>query len=72
MKLDITEIMNRRKDRLDFGFDFEFPDSPDGALLPEGVTLAGPAQIDCRVTDVNGFHGARSAEMRMRKMPRGV
>ena len=55
MKLDITEIMNRRKDRLDFGFDFEFPDSPDGALLPEGVTLAGPAQIDCRVTDGNGF-----------------
>ena len=55
MKLDITEIMNRRKDRLDFSFDFKFPDSPDGALLPAGVTLAGPAQIDCRVTDVNGF-----------------
>ena len=55
MKLDITEIMNRRKDRLDFSFDFKFPDFPDGALLPAGVTLAGPAQIDCRVTDVNGF-----------------
>ncbi len=55
MKLDITEIMNRRKARLDFSFDFEFPDSPDGALLPAGVTLAGSAQIDCRVRDVNGF-----------------
>ena len=61
MKLDITEIMNRRKDRLDFSFDFKFPDSPDGALLPAGVTLAGPAQID--------FHGTRSAEVRMREMP---
>lgn len=74
MKLDITEIMNRRKDRLDFSFDFKFPDSHDGALLPAGVTLAGPAQIDClrngrkRIYQ-SGFHGTRSAEVRMREMP---
>ena len=55
MKLDITEIMNRRKDRLDFSFDFKFPDSHDGALLPAGVFVAGPAHIVCGVSEVFGF-----------------
>lgn len=55
MKLDVTEILNKRKRALDFTFEL-LPDGSEGyALLPDGVGLASPARIDCRAEDVNGY-----------------
>lgn len=67
MKLDITEIMNRRKSEMNFSFDFDFPTEGEYASLPEGVCLNESARVDCRVTDVNGFIKAEfdvSADLR--------
>lgn len=55
MKLDVTELLNKRKSTLDFSYDL-LPDGTEGyALLPDGVTFNSPAHIDCRAEDVNGY-----------------
>jgi len=55
MKLDITEIMNKRKSELSFSFGFMPDESEDFALLPEGLCFNTEAQVDVRCTDVNGY-----------------
>lgn len=55
MKLDMTEILNKRKSSLDFFYDL-LPTGDEGwALLPDGVELDSPARIDCLAEDVNGY-----------------
>lgn len=55
MKLDVTEILNKRKKSLDFFFEL-LPDGSEGyALLPDGERFASPARIGCRAEDINGY-----------------
>lgn len=57
MKLDLTEIMNKRKEALDFEYDLT-PDeagNDDFALLPDGEELAGPVHVRAHAFDANSY-----------------
>ena len=54
MKLDLTEILNKRRETLDFEFELD-PDSGEFALLPDGERYAAPVRVRARAFDANGY-----------------
>ena len=55
MKLDLTEIQNKRKDTLDFDFEIDPGERDDFALLPWGEAYDGPVRVHARAFDANGY-----------------
>ncbi len=58
MRIDITEILNGRKDRLEFEYSFDETSLGDAdyALLPEDITLAeNGIHVKGTITDNNGY-----------------
>lgn len=55
MKLDLTEIMNKRRESLDFDFELDGSGSDDFALLPEGETFAAPVRVHAHAFDANSY-----------------
>ena len=55
MKLDLTEIMNKRRETLEFDYTL-MPDGSEGyALFPDGEELVRPADVHARAFDANGY-----------------
>lgn len=55
MKLDITEIQNKRRDALDFDFEIDPAERDDFALLPFGEAYDGNVRVHAHVFDANGY-----------------
>ena len=55
MKLDLTEIQNKRRDTLDFDFEIDPASREDFALLPWGEEYDGPVRVHARAFDANGY-----------------
>lgn len=55
MKLDLTEIMNKRKEALDFEYDLMPNDSDEFALLPGGEEFATPVHVCAHAFDANSY-----------------
>ena len=55
MKLDLTEIQNKRRDTLDFDFEIDPASRDDFALLPWGEEYDGPVRVHARAFDANGY-----------------
>ena len=55
MKLDLTEIQNRRRDTLDFDFEIDPASREDFALLPWGEEYVGFVRVHARAFDANGY-----------------
>ena len=54
MKLDLTEIMNKRRQTLDFEFDLDPAASDEYSLLPDGESYAAPPRVHARALDAAG------------------
>ena len=54
MKLDLTEIQNKRRETLEFEYEID-PDAADFALLPFGEAYAAPPRVRARAFDANGY-----------------
>ena len=55
MKLDLTEIQNKRRDTLDFDFEIDPASRDDFALLPWGEAYDGNIRVHARAFDANGY-----------------
>ena len=55
MKLDLTEIQNKRRDTLDFDFEIDPASRDDFALLPYGEEYDGAVRIHAHAFDANGY-----------------
>ena len=54
MKLDLTEIMNKRRETLDFEFTLDPAENDAFPRLPDGEEYAGPPRVRVRAFDANG------------------
>ena len=54
MKLDLTEIQNKRREALDFEFEIDPAASDAFPLLPVGEEYAAPPRVRARAVDING------------------
>ena len=55
MKLDLTEIQNKRRDTLEFDFEIDPASREDFALLPWGEEYDGGVRVHARAFDANGY-----------------
>lgn len=55
MKLDLTEIMNKRRESLDFEYELDASGSDDFALLPDGEAFSSPVHVRVHAFDANSY-----------------
>jgi len=53
MKIDITKLMNKRVQKIDFEYDLDAPSVVCDIILPEDVTLSEPCHVKGAVKDQN-------------------
>lgn len=55
MKLDLTQIMNKRKESLDFEYELSGGENDEFALLPAGEAFDGPVRVRAHAFDANSY-----------------
>jgi len=53
MKIDITTLMNKRAEKIDFDYTFDPASVDGGAILPDDMTLTAPVKVTGVARDMN-------------------
>lgn len=54
MRIDLTTLLNGRKDRIDFDYDFDLKGTEGAVMLPDEISVTEPVRVVGCVTDKNG------------------
>lgn len=60
MRLDLTQLMNKRIPSLSFGFSLTLGDVEDAPQLPDDISLPAPIQVSGSVIDNDGYMALRA------------